>query len=235
MYNDFLSGKLREKGASLVGFADLSVLPSDISRGFPYGVSIAIALDPAIVSRIPSGPHLEYYEEYGNVSDALNDLSEYAASLITEMGFSAFPQSRRTTKQDKNYRTTLPHKTVARLSGLGWIGKSAVLVTEQYGGAVRLASVLTDMPLQTASTILESECGECTVCTSRCPGKAVKGRNWHLGVGRDELLDPIACKSTVIKRGEPFGLTEGTCGMCFAVCPYTQKYISRSSGQRASL
>lgn len=230
MYNDYLTEKLYEKGATIVGFADLTVHPVDIRRGYNYGISIAVALNPHIVSRIPSGPHLEYYEEYKNVSNKLNDLCEYTATLIADKGFNAFPQSRRFIKQDKYWRTPLPHKTVAALSGIGWIGKSALLVTEKYGGAIRLTSVLTDMPFDTGTPITSSKCGGCMICTSLCPGKAVNGCNWYVGIDRDELLNPNACKSTVIKRGEPFSLTEGTCGVCISVCPYTQKYISRGNG-----
>ena len=46
--------------------------------------------------------------------------------------------------------TVLPHKTVATRAGIGWIGKSALLVTEQYGSMIRISSILTDAPLETA-------------------------------------------------------------------------------------
>lgn len=127
------------------------------------------------------------------------------------------------------WRTPLPHKTVATLAGIGWIGKSAVLVTEDYGCAIRITTVLTDMPFLTGTPIKTSKCGTCMVCTTHCPGKAVKDLNWQVYVDRDELLDPNACKRTVIERGKPFGLTEGTCGVCIAVCPYTQQYIANFS------
>lgn len=158
----------------------------------------------------------------------MNDMCEFAASLIIVKGYQAYPQSRRHVKQDLNWRTPLPHKTVATLAGIGWIGKSAALVTDSYGGAIRITTVLTDMPFLTGIPVKASKCGTCTICTNHCPGKAVKGRNWQTGIVRDELLDPGACKGTVVKRGETFGLTEGTCGLCIAVCPYTQWYIANS-------
>ena len=228
MDNSELSALLRERGATLVGFADLSALPADARRGFRYGISIGIVLNPQIVAAIPTGPHLDYYDEYRRVSDRLNELSEFAAVEIEKAGYPAFPQSRRFIKQDTHWRTPLPHKTVAHLAGLGWIGKSAVLVTEKYGGAVRLGSVLTDMPFEAAIPIDTPGCGGCRVCVEACPGKAIKGPNWEIGLDRNELLDPEVCKKTVIKRGEPFGLTEGTCGVCIAVCPLTKTYAQHS-------
>ncbi len=228
MYNDFINDELKSKGATLVGFADLSAVSVEARRNLPYGILIAKALNPEIVGKIPSGPHMDYYNEYKSVNVQLNDLCEYTASLIIEKGFNAFPQSKGHIKQDAFWRTPLPHKTVATLAGIGWIGKSAVLVTKEHGCAVRLTTVLTDMPFLTGTPIKASQCGNCMECTTNCPGKAVTGVNWQVGVDRNELLNPDVCKKTVKKRGEPFNLTEGTCGVCIAVCPYTKRYIEKS-------
>lgn len=221
-----LTEKLRGLGANLVGYADLTALPPDIRKGLPRGISIAVALDPAIVAHIPSGPHMAYYDEYKAVSDKLNEICEAAAALLTQAGYHAFPLSRRFVRQNEDRRTPLPHKTVARLAGIGWIGKSALLVTEKYGAAVRLTSVLTDMALPAGNPAALPGCGGCTACASNCPGGAIRGNMWRLGIDRNELVDPEVCKKTVVGRGEPFRLTEGTCGVCIAVCPYTRRYLA---------
>jgi hypothetical protein len=101
MYNDYLTERICKKGATLIGFADLTSIPVDARNGYNYGVSIAIALNQKIVSRITSGPHLEYYEEYERVSSELHDLCEYTATLINDKGFNAFPQSKRFIKQSR--------------------------------------------------------------------------------------------------------------------------------------
>ena len=93
-----------------------------------------------------------------------------------------------------NFRTPLPFKTLATRSGLGWIGKSATLVTKEYGNAIRLNGVLTDMPIQSGVPINSSLCGDCEECIKSCPGKAVKGKLWDLHTDRDELLDASECK-----------------------------------------
>ncbi len=226
MYNDYITIKLKENGATLVGFADLTVIPEDIRHSFLYGIIIAIALDKKIVSGIPTGPHMDYYNEYKNVTDKLDEICEYSAEVIKQKGFDAFPQSRKFVKQDENYRTLLPHKTIATLAGTGWIGKSAVMVNKDYGSAVRITSVLTNMPFKTGNPITESSCGNCNVCTFNCPGKAIKGNLWHAGIDRDVLVDAKICKKTVADRGKIFNLTEGMCGICFSVCPYTIKYVN---------
>ena len=42
----------------------------------------------------------------------------------------------------------ISHKAVARTEGIGWQGKSLLIVSPQYGPRIRLATVLTDMPLE---------------------------------------------------------------------------------------
>lgn len=107
MFNDYISKKLMESGASVIGFADLTIIQEDARHGFRYGISIGVSLDKEIVSRIPAGPHMDYYSEYKNVTDKLDALCEYSADIISQEGFEAFPQSRRFVKQDGNWRTPL--------------------------------------------------------------------------------------------------------------------------------
>lgn len=217
------------RGATLAGFADLSEIDMDKRRGYKYGISIVIALNPSIISEIPSGPHLEYYNEYKSVSQKLIDLSLHIEQFIKLKGFNAFSQA--LIKQDENYTTPLPHKTIATRAGIGWIGKSATLVNEIYGNAIRLNSVLTDMPFHTGTPINISKCGNCNLCVRHCPGKAVKGENWDVNTERYKLFDAFACKSEVVRRGTPFKLKEGTCGICIAVCKYTQQYVKNRKGK----
>lgn len=159
-YNSLIENHLKGKGAAIVGFADLSEINEDIRRGFKYGISIAMTVNPEIVERIPSGPYIEYYDEINRVNSNLKNLSRYTEKLIKELGFNAF--SLADVKQDESFRTILPYKTLATLSGIGWIGKSATLVNEEYGNMIRLNGVLTDMPFKVGKPVVESKCGNCT-------------------------------------------------------------------------
>ena len=222
-YNDFILNEIKPKGATLVGFADLSQIDIKIRRGFRYGILIAIAVNPFIISRIPSGPHMDYYKEVETITENLKKLSLYTEKIIIDIGFKAFSQAN--IKRDVNFRTPLPHKTVATRAGIGWIGKSSTLVNEKYGNALRLNTVLTDMPFLTGIPINDSKCGECKACVINCPAKAIIGHNWNIEVGRENLLNPKACEEKIIERGLPLDLSSFTCGICIAVCPYTKRYI----------
>jgi len=212
---------LKDRNIALTGFADLSEIDADSRRGFRYGIVFAIAL--TVFPSTLSEPSKEYYDEYHRVSAKLKETSDFLSDKITERGFGAVQAGQ---PQDENFRTPLPFKTLATRAGLGWIGKSAALITKKYGNAIRLNGVLTDMPLKTGTPINSSFCGGCDECVKNCPGKAITGNSWGLHTDRDELLNAPQCKQAVIIRGKKFGVAEGTCGICISVCPWTKKYIN---------
>jgi epoxyqueuosine reductase QueG len=119
----------------------------------------------------------------------------------------------------------MPHKTVAVNSGLGWIGKSALFITEEYGSVIRLTSVLTDAPLEYNKATIKSKCGGCMICTQACPGKAISGRAWSPELDRDEFFDAVACRKAAREIAAKSIQKKITlCGKCIEVCPYTRKY-----------
>jgi epoxyqueuosine reductase QueG len=226
-----LSTKIRasllEKGACLVGYADVSDLADEAVANLKYALSIAVALNPSVVCEISKGPTTKYYQEYNRANNLLADLCGHAVDILISQGYKAValkPTIKQVdlTKIDAN----LPHKTIATKAALGWIGKSALLITKRYGAAIRLASVLTDADLDTAEPIEQSMCGDCRDCVDHCPAKAIKGNNWQLGFSRDAIYDAFACCETATKLAKKIQIQSTICGICINVCPWTQKYIS---------
>ncbi len=225
-----LKSELLESGASLVGFADLRDLPENQRNGFGYGISIAAAIDPAIINGIANGPTKEYYEEYNKLNKLLDSLDIKASEIIKAYGYYALPKTGANVSIDiKDHSTILPHKTVATRAGLGWIGKCALLVTEKYGSAVRISSVLTDAPLETGTPVNRSKCGNCTKCFGNCPAEAVSGALWTAGMDREAFYDAFACRNKAIERSWRIVPGATLCGLCILVCPRTAAYI-KSSG-----
>jgi len=220
--NEFIKQLLAGREIALIGFADLSEVEEAARQGCQYGISIATAL-----TALPSlgQASKEYYNEYWRVSNLLKETSQYLADKIKEAGYNAVSLAGQ--KISDRYRTPLPFKTLATRAGLGWIGKSGVLITKEYGNAIRLNGVLTSMPLQTGTPINESLCGSCTECVTHCPGKAIKGILWNVHTDRDELVDPFACQRIITERGKRFGVDVATCGICLSICPWTKRYIKR--------
>lgn len=221
-------------GANLVGFADLSSLPAHHRLNMPYGISIGISINPAIVSLVPQNATMEYYNEYLRLNNKLDEIGSILQEYISKQGYSAIAQTvdfvkKQRKKSDPDNPASLalmPHKTIAALSGLGWIAKNSLLITEKYGSAIRITSVLTDAPVTIQKVSYKCHCGNCKICTEACPGNAIKNKEWTINTSRDELIDFHACRKAVENRGHNLGIHHGACGICMAVCPYTQRYIN---------
>jgi epoxyqueuosine reductase QueG len=221
--------ELLRLGADFVGIGCLDELPDDVRGGLAIGISIAVVYPPEIIKGIAELPTQEYREWYDMLNERLDMIVSRGAELLHDMGYKAIAQTRKYVGSGENkYNTTLPHKTIATRAGIGWIGKCALLVTDEYGSAIRLSSILTDAPLYTVSPINKSRCGDCLVCTDSCPGHAVSGKAWEVGLYRDEFFDPVKCRKTARDRAwQGFGGNITICGKCIEVCPYTQRYLFR--------
>ena len=228
--NSHLESGLIGAGASLVGFADITSLPAAVRGEMESAISIAVALDVSVISEISEGPTQRYYHEYTRVNEFLARLCASTVGDLRKRGHNARaidPTIRIEGSAVKALATPLPHKTLATRAGLGWIGKSALLITKTYGPAVRLATVLTDAPLKAGTPVDDSHCGDCMKCVDRCPAKAITGKNWVKGMERESIYDAHACcamaKSLAGRKDIPVTI----CGICIDACPWTRKYISR--------
>jgi len=212
-------------GASLVGLADIREFAP-----WPRAISIALALDPAILKGAKNGPTPEYYKEYLRANSTLNEIAQRTAQLLLRAGYGAeaFPATIGDSDQQSEYERTLSaafqHKTAATRAGLGFIGKSGLLITPDFGPAVRLVTVFTDLPFPTGQPILEGRCGGCRLCVEACPAGAIKGREWRAGMAREELLEAHTCRREAKRLlKERVGADETVCGICVAICPYGQR------------
>jgi len=157
-------------------------------------------------------------DEFNATESKTDQLADVMVDYLTLKGYSAFSQSENNLYSTGSYNestktSTLPHKTIAIMAGLGWIGKHNLLVSSESGSAISMCTVLTDAPLKTVSHPPASpECGECTVCRDICPVQVIKGTTWSMGIARDELVDVYRCTM---------------CLKCLALCPWTQNYLER--------
>ena len=209
-----------------MGYADLTGITEKDRRSYGYGISIGVALPREVVLGIKDGPTLEYYAEYKRINILLDKLDEFAENLLISEGFEALAKTQKIVEVDESTRRTeLPHKTVATRAGMGWIGKCALLVTEEYGSAVRISSVLTNAALEVGTPVSSSRCGNCLVCKNVCPAGAVSGDIWELHKDRDEFYNAFDCRREARKRSGKVGISESMCGLCILNCPWTQKYL----------
>jgi len=75
---------------------------------------------------------------------------------------------------ESRYSLKIPLKTAAIKSGLGCQGKSTLLVTPEHGPRVSLISILTTAELEFDDTFETNLCGDCNLCVTACPTKALE-------------------------------------------------------------
>ena len=221
-----LKNLLLENGAQQVGFADISDVT--IIDGYNSGVVFYITYPKDIIRRMTNAPTMEYVYELVDMNSKLDNLGMLCEEFLIENGYHAHAQTKKRLGHDfgENNSFDLPHKTFATKAGLGWIGKSALLTTYDYGSALRLSSVLTDAPLDYGKPVLESKCGSCNVCKDACFGGAISGKEWNYKLYRNEFFNDKKCEKYALKVSKiNLGKEDTVCGKCIFACPYTQKYI----------
>jgi epoxyqueuosine reductase len=218
--NRWVEEVLKDRHVALIGFADLSEVDPAVRHNLPYAICFAIRVE--VMPSLTDIPSMEFHDFYYYSNRYLAQLSYILTDAIKERGYNARPVGG--DGFDKASESTpLPYRTLATRAGLGWIGKSANLVTKEYGPAVRISGVLTDMPVKTGTPINSSQCGNCTACTTHCPGHAISGKLWDVNSAREDFYDFKACNNAIAERGKAIGVTNGTCGICVGVCPHTKK------------
>ncbi len=111
----------------------------------------------------------------------------------------------------------------AQKSGLGWVGKNGNLITKNSGSFFFIATLITDLELETDNPFIKDYCGTCTKCIDNCPTDAILA---------DKVIDGSKCisyftielKDLLIPR-EMTGKFENKmfgCDICQDVCPWNR-------------
>ena len=217
---------LRQEGCDIVGFADLRVLSKEARQNFDYGILIALAFTKEAMAENKNGSPQRYSDEHDPMTRKLGELKELTAEFISDRGYEVLKDTPASVVDRNILRSLLPQKTVATLAGIGWIGRCAMLVTNEVGSALRLTVLLTNAPFDCGTPITKSLCPKnCTVCVDVCPGKAPLGKLWEAGVDRDEFFNAHACQTAAHTRAKSLlGIDdESRCGLCVSNCPFTKR------------
>jgi epoxyqueuosine reductase QueG len=225
----------KELGADLFGIADLTIAQDlvckqggEYLRKFSRAISIGIRLLDAVVDELykHEDPAVTYTYTalYNSVNSRLDHVVLLLAKRIQEKGYKAYAIPASQTVDSNKLIGVFSHKLAVNLAGLGWIGKSCLLITPSYGPRVRYATILTDAPLKAGSPIGE-KCNDCRKCMSICPAKAFTGASFNPSEPREVRFNAHSCRSYRKKREEKLG--EGfLCGLCVYVCPYGRSHKS---------
>jgi len=127
-----------------------------------------------------------------------------------------------------DYRPTVDsapvlERNLAVDGGLGWLGKSAMVLNRTHGTWMLLGELFVDLDLEPQAAAHADFCGRCTACIDACPTGAIVG---------PYRVDARRCISylTIEHRGPiPRGLRSAIglhlfgCDICQDVCPWNNK------------
>ena len=223
----------KQQGITYVGVADLSGVKStvweqggDIVAGYPYSISLGIPLIKSIIDQLPNCDQrvvaLNYrLHAYDVINRRLDMIASIISSFIQNEGYKVLPIPAAERVDDKRICASFSHKLGARLAGLGWIGKSCLLVTPEHGPRVRWTSILTDAPLEPTGEPMEEKCGECDQCVKICPVNAFTGINFQSNQPREARYIARSCEKYFDEMKVNGKIA--VCGMCLYICPYGRK------------
>ncbi len=216
---------LKSKGAEVVGFASLEGI-RNVPKEYPNSILIGIPIEKEALKTIYTDDQSTYVEAMKSLALKLNDIVLEGEDYIKEnMNYNALAMSReRVAKDFEGLASKIPHKTTGTRSGLGWIGRCALLISPTYGAALRLSTILTDMPIKVGTPIDDSLCDDCTDCQDVCPVDAINEVKWDSRKEREEYFDAEKCFEFIKKEMQR---THGKslCAKCGLACPYTKEYL----------
>ncbi|MCI6993505.1 reductive dehalogenase domain-containing protein [uncultured Methanobrevibacter sp.] len=212
---------LTEIGASKVGFADVDGLASEFTD-LPNGISIVLKIPKRAMKYVEEEDYESYWSCFHSQIDKLTEISLKGEKYIKNLGYNAFALTMDRNECDmKKLLSILPYKTIATKSGMGWIGRSALFVTPEYGSAVALGGILTDMPLELGVPITDSQCDDCENCQNACPVDAINPQKWNDRLNREDIIDIETCREYIVDQYKN-GLG---CTKCMCECKLTKKYL----------
>jgi epoxyqueuosine reductase len=127
----------------------------------------------------------------------------------------------------------LVDRAAARRAGIGWFGKSSMVLVPGLGSWVVLGSVLTDAPLSPTSTPVADGCGSCRRCVDACPTGAIVAPG---------VVDARRCLAWLVQAEGVFPAEHRValgdrlygCDECQEVCPPSRRTTSDAATSDAA-
>ena len=114
-----------------------------------------------------------------------------------------------------NYQVIIP--PVAIEAGIGELGRHGILITREYGSAIKMAVVSTDLPMDHDAKPhlrVDDFCENCRICAENCPSNAINfGKKRMI---RGVMRYPFNAEACF----RVWNATGSDCGVCIATCPW---------------
>lgn len=204
-----------ELGAVAFGVCDISQekrhfnLSPEAMEGLDFAISIAVRLSKRILGEIVDRPTKLYFHHYRQANNLLDHITMRLTAFIQARGYNALPIPASQIVDWQKQTSQVSHKRIAELAGVGWLGLNNLIVHSVYGAHIRLATVLTDMPLLVSTRCVE-QCGDCTRCIQVCPVGAIKEAR--------QDFDHMACFEKLKLFQKQKFVDQYICGICVKAC-----------------
>jgi len=196
-------------GVKIVGFGDVpkEVSILEIEEKFPRAIVFAYPLSKSVLETIKDRPTLIYKQHYKTVNWLLDQTAYHLIRFIEDQGNRAVAIPASQTIDWETQKGHISHKLLAKEAGLGFIGRSGLIIHPKFGAQVRYSSILTDLDF-TPDEVIEDDCGECKKCIEVCPAEAIT----------EDGVDLSLCIEKLKEFSKIRGIGQYICGVCVKVC-----------------
>ncbi|KPJ72501.1 hypothetical protein AMJ52_06130 [candidate division TA06 bacterium DG_78] len=200
---------LNRFGVGPIGFGEVpgDVTLYEIQNQFPRVVVFGYPLSASVLATIKDRPTLIYKHHYKTVNWLLDQTAYHLVRFIEEWGSQAVAIPASQVVDWKEQKGHVSHRLLAHEAGLGFIGRSGLLVHPQHGAQVRYVSVLTDVDFELSKKI-DANCGTCKKCIEVCPAHAIS----------EDGVDILRCYEKLNEFAKIRGIGQHICGVCVKVC-----------------
>jgi epoxyqueuosine reductase QueG len=169
-----------------------------------------LPLPDDVVDELNHGPTSRYARIYEEWNRRLDKIAQDAEDCLRMFRIKAHAVSASKVIDRQHQRGEVSHRHLAALLGMGWIGKHGLLVTSQWGPALRLTTLLVDRPVEPSAKLPVGKCGSCKACIDACQV--------------DALVLPLSPEKiarcwTLLKNNERDpDIGQQICGICIKAC-----------------
>ncbi|NNF10585.1 MAG: 4Fe-4S dicluster domain-containing protein [Acidimicrobiia bacterium] len=200
--------RARTLGAELVGITHVTDESLFAGHSVPYthAISLGLSMDREEMAHVPQQrAAVEVLRVYRAISRTAIRLARQIRSLGWPARAYGNPNS-----------TDVLHIPLAVSAGLGQLGKHGSVISKEFGSNVRLAAVLTTLPMATDQPVdigVEDLCRKCRRCVVDCPPGAIFDEKQLVRGAEKWYVDFDKCIPYFVK-------TDG-CAICIQVCPWS--------------
>ncbi|MSS98898.1 MAG: tRNA epoxyqueuosine(34) reductase QueG [Opitutales bacterium] len=186
---------------------------TDVRKVMPEARSLVVVGLNYYQPHPPAGYRIAKYALGADYHDVILARLKQLCEVMRELG-----------GEQKPYVDTGPvlEKPVAAAAGLGWQGKSTILIHRGAGTWLFLGVVLTTLELEAASTPEPDRCGSCTLCLDACPTAAIIAP-YKLDARKCLAYLTIEHQGAIpLEYREALGDRVFGCDDCLDVCPWNK-------------